>query len=159
MNGSLRPRIWPFFRLGKMRRRRGQGWSAPEGLRDRGAKRMRSLHLPLLVGRVPEFCSRLRYNAKPHSTLVRVQGIRRKAQGKKLIPDPRPLRRSCRDYAPLQTCPPPAEQTSLARAIRSRLACPGARHGEAAPTAFLLSESTARREGRPDPRSQQVVRA
>jgi len=30
---------------------------------------------------------------------------------------------------------------------------------EAAPTAFVLTEPTARREGRPDPRSQQVVRA
>jgi len=30
---------------------------------------------------------------------------------------------------------------------------------KAAPTAFLLTEPTARREGRPDPRSRQVVRA
>jgi hypothetical protein len=29
-----------------------------------------------------------------------------------------------RDYAPLQTCPPPAGQTSLPQTTRSRLACP-----------------------------------
>jgi len=43
------------------------------------------------------------------------------------------------------------EQITLPRAIRSRL--------EAAPTGFLLVEPTARSEGRPYPRSQQVVRA
>jgi len=44
-----------------------------------------------------------------------------------------------------------AEQTSLPQLPRSRL--------EAAPTAFLLTEPTARRDGRPYPRSQQVVHA
>ena len=43
------------------------------------------------------------------------------------------------------------EQITLPRAIRSRL--------EAAPTAFLLTEPSARKEGRPYPRSQQMVRA
>ena len=44
-----------------------------------------------------------------------------------------------------------AEQTSLPQLTYSRL--------EAAPTEFLLTEPTARREGRPFPRSQQVARA
>ena len=56
-----------------------------------------------------------------------------------------------------------ASQTTLPRAIRSRLPFGAAQgpepvEGEAAPTAFLLTEPTARREGRPYPRSQQVVR-
>jgi len=44
-----------------------------------------------------------------------------------------------------------AEHTSLPQLTYSRL--------EAAPTEFLLTEPTARREGRPFPRLQQVARA
>jgi hypothetical protein len=45
------------------------GWSAPERLRDRGAKRIRSHYLLPLTGKLPAFCTPLRYNAKPHSIL------------------------------------------------------------------------------------------
>ena len=33
------------------------------------AKRIRSHYLPLLIGRLPGFCTLLRHNAKPHSIL------------------------------------------------------------------------------------------
>ena len=115
-----------------------------------------------MQGRPRGLCTPAGYQARPHPTLVRVQGIRRKAQGKKLIPDPRPLTpatfipRSRLGVTPLQTCPPPAGQTSLPLLTRRGWPVPpvpslsrGARPGEAAPTAFVLTEQTARRGGRP----------
>ena len=65
-----------------------------------------------MQGRPPGLCTPAGYQARPHQTLVRVQGIRRKAQGKKLIPDPRPLTpatfipRSRLGVTPLQSRPP-----------------------------------------------------
>ena len=50
-----------------------------------------------------------------------------------------------------------AEQTSLPRTIAAGLS--RAFHGKAAPTAFSLTEPTARRGRRPYPQPQQVVRA
>jgi hypothetical protein len=48
--------------------------SHPKPARTRGggvyeAKRIRSLYLPLLTGRLPGLCTPLRYNAEPHSIL------------------------------------------------------------------------------------------
>ena len=70
----------PGCRLRKTGRRRRQG--------DLRNKAHRSHYLLLDVRQASRTLSATRYKARPHPTLVRVQGVGRKAQGKKLIPDP-----------------------------------------------------------------------
>jgi hypothetical protein len=75
-----------------------------------------------IQGRLPGLCEPPRYMAGPHPTLS--------------------MARSRPGVTPLWTCPPPAGQMTLPRAIRSRL--------EAAAKAFLLAEKEGhiRRRGR-----------
>ena len=86
-----------------------------------GAKRIRSLYLPWMIGMPPKLST-----TTPPKGLASLSTIHAATM------------RLCRADLP-------------ASAHLSRL--------EAAPTALLLTEPTARREGRPDPRLQQVVRA
>ena len=95
--------------------RRGQGWSAPEGLRDRGAKRIRSLYLPWMTEVTPKLST-----TTPPKGLALFSTINDATM------------RLCRADLP-------ATAHSSPRACR----------GRSAPTAFLLTEPTARREGRP----------
>ena len=86
----------------------------------------------------------LRRNAHPEP--LPSFGQRKASRAFHHIPPQRPglgLHYQCCDYAPTQT--------SLPRITQSRL--------ETAPTAFFLTEPTTRREGRPCPRSQQVILA
>ena len=102
----------------------------PQYLRDRGAKCIWSLYLPWMTGVTPELSTTTPPKG-PAST----------------------LHYQCRDHAMARRL---CRGDLPAPAHSSRLACPGTGHGEAAPTAFLLTDSIACREGRPYPQSQQV---
>jgi hypothetical protein len=93
----------PGFRLCKTERRPGQGRSAPEGVRDRGAKRIRSLYLPWMTGATPELST-----ATPPKGLASLSTINGATM------------RLCRGDLP-------------ATAHSSRLACPGLAAGKSLP--------------------------
>jgi hypothetical protein len=111
-----------------------QDGAAPKAGMGCGAKRIRSLCLPWMTGVIPKLSP-----TNPPKGLASLSTINGATM------------RLCRADLP-------------ASAHSSRLPfgaaqCPEPAEGEAAPTAFLLTEPTARREGRPYPPSYQVARA
>ena len=97
-----------------------------------GAKRIRSLYLPWMTG-------------LPHklSTTTPPKGM---------------ASLSTINAATMRLCRADLPASAHSSRLASGLERPTARR-EVAPTAFLLTEPTARRDGRPYPRSQQVARA
>jgi hypothetical protein len=109
-----------------------QNGAAPGAGMVCGAKRIRSLYLPWMTGVTPKLSTTPRPKAWPRSPLFNAAIT--------------PWRDALADLSASGGADLPATTHS------SRL--------EAAPTgAFVLTEPTARREGRPYPRSQQAVRA